>query len=144
MRFVGKTVAFEWLAEARTLLSVSGSVEPAMDDWERYVDAIRAHQEQEARVLVIAGRGKPSRAQQQQLTALPNHGLRRIALISESLPLRFIVAMFALVAPQVKLFPPAELHEALGFLGLQPRETGAVRDSLSRLRAEFQEQHSAT
>ena len=139
VRYIGKTLAFEWIDDSRMLVSVSGDREFSTGDWKRYLGAIYAHENDNAgmRALVVAGKGKPDRTQQQDIMSLPNQDSRRVAIISESLALRFLVSVFVLVVPQVKLFPSRQIDDALLFLGLESREAEVARRSLDRLREDY-------
>lgn len=138
-----KTHLFQWLAKERTLISVSGLRPYSDEDWNDYIGAINQIVDKQIRVLVHSQGAIPNRHQQRQLSALPNQTLRRIAVISPSPAIRFIVSMFLFVAPHIRLFAPDKLDDAFVFLGFSPAEIATVRDVLTRLRRELADEHAA-
>ena len=127
-------MVYEWLGPQRTLVSIAGREPTSDEDWLGYMDTVRNHVDEDMCVLAISVGALPNRAQQSQLMALPNHHKRRVAVINDSIAIRFIISVFLLAAPQLKLFSPAQLNEAIVFLGHDAADAAVVRACVERLR----------
>lgn len=138
-----KTHVFEWLARERTLVSVGGQTPYSDGDWDAYLQIAQQLAHEEMRVLAYVGGTLPTRAQQAQLTALPNPRRRRIAVVSQSTAMRFIVSMFVMVVPHIQTFSPDKIEDALAFLQLEPTEAAVVLMTLERLRREVESDERA-
>lgn len=107
------------------VIALHTRVAPSDDEWQRWVDLIRARSEKVgwdlARVgnLVITDGGAPSLEQRTAVNTLIAQGRSypNVAVVTESPLVRTLIRGLTIFNPQLKVFAPAEFARALTFVG---------------------------
>lgn len=101
-------------------------------EWEPYLEILkRLVGTKNVRIFAYTDGGRPTREQQQRLLEID---LDRwpIAVVSPSTAVRFIVSVFALETPAIRLFPPEQLSEACAYLNCTAEELTTIHAGLDR------------
>ncbi len=128
-------MAFEYLSKEKILLSFNGPNTTA-DQWDRYIAQMQSISKvPNPRFLVLVEGPPPSPAVQRRIA---EHVQRdaRVALVSSSTALRFVVSAFSLVNRTIKYFSPAQLPAALAHLDCSELDAQVVYGALERLQYE--------
>jgi hypothetical protein len=127
-------LAFELLEREKILVSYQGNdAQPAQ--WENYLELMGTLTGVASlRFLVYAEGSPPSAALQRRIVGLVRGHSWRVALVSSSAALRFVVSTFALVNRSIRYFTPEQLAGALLHIGCSAQEAIAVERVLHRLR----------
>ena len=106
------------------LLCVHNEKSPTDADWELYLSALRAERANWARlrILVITGGGGPDAKQRKRLAEALAGEAVPAAVVSESIKIRFIGSMVALLNPKMSTFSRSELEQAFASLSLSADE----------------------
>ena len=121
-------LAFEVHGEASLIVLKHGAGTPSREEWESYLGALRLLSEQlgEMRIVVFTDGGRPLLEQQKQLTAVCAGRSVRTAVISSSMAVRFVIAMFALANSGIRGFDTTERARAFSYLDLTATERSLV------------------
>jgi hypothetical protein len=125
-------LVFEWLSAERVMVMYAGPHGADDTEWDAYLQ-LRRNLEGTApgRILVYSEGGRPTREQQQRLVDV-EHDQWPIAVVSPSAAVRFVVSVFSLEIPSIRLFTPEQLDEACAYLGCNGTDTAAVHAALER------------
>jgi hypothetical protein len=94
-----------------------GADEASDAEWEPYLETLKGiDRSAPVRILAYTEGGRPTREQQQRLKAVEKQGWL-VAVVSPSTAVRFVVSVFALELPTIRLFSPEQLDEACSYLG---------------------------
>lgn len=109
---------------------------PTDAEWDAYVAAITDPSRASLpRCIVITEGGYPTHAQQARRVALARgRPSPRIAVISGTIAIGFVVSAFALNFKGMKTYSPAEHGEAFAHVGLAPVEWPGLEVVIARLR----------
>lgn len=124
-------LVFEWLSAERMMVMYHGVHEADDVEWDACLDALRTLQSGPVRILVSTQGGRPTRDQQQRLIEIEKSDWK-VAVVSPSTAVRFVVSVFALELPSIRLFAPEHLDEACAYLGCTLDEVAVVRGALER------------
>jgi hypothetical protein len=127
--------AFTYLAAPRIVVSYQGMQPPREDEVQSYNQLLRSIAEQpDVRCLWYTEGARPSREQQERLSAtVPKHQWL-VALLSPSPEMRFIASAFSLMNRNLRYFTPHELPLALRHLQCTSEEQSEVQLVLAELR----------
>jgi hypothetical protein len=107
---------------------------PRDDDWDAFLHVLASNRENFPRhkILVFTDGGGPNREQRKRLEAALGGKLVRVAVVSESVKVRFIVSSIALLNRDICTFSPREISEAYRHLDMnsieQRQADAAVRE----------------
>ncbi len=90
---------------------------PSDEEWDECLNLLSTDVE-EVQVLVITDGGGPSPEQRRRLDQALNGSPVRVAVVSESVRIRFIVSSVAFLTRRIKSFSETEYTEALAHLEL--------------------------
>ncbi|HMR73774.1 MAG TPA: STAS/SEC14 domain-containing protein [Polyangiaceae bacterium] len=90
---------------------------PSDEEWDECLNLLSTDVE-EVQVLVITDGGGPSPEQRRRLDQTLNGSPVRVAVVSESVRIRFIVSSVAFLTRRIKSFSETEYTEALAHLEL--------------------------
>jgi hypothetical protein len=131
-----RSFAFEVLEDLKLLVSYQGPSNPSDAEWAAYLQVLeRLHRAPHPyRYLTISDGGHPSRAQQAQVKAVTHGRTPAVAIVSSSVPIRFVGSLLALFNPRVQCFGPEQLHRAFAHIELDPAAVSKVRACLDALK----------
>ena len=133
MTYTRRDMAYEYLDEAKILLSYHGSASTP-EQWQGYLTLMHTLRAEPAlRFVVVVDGSPPSASIRSRLAELVEGRQWPVALISASMALRFVVSVFTFVNRNIRYFTPAQTREALEYLQCTPAEASAVEVSLRRL-----------
>jgi hypothetical protein len=129
-----QSIVYEWLAEVEVMLAYHGQHEAEDSEWDEYLTLLRSLEGQRrVRVLVYSEGGRPTREQQHRMTEVLKIGWP-VAVVSPSTAVRFVVSVFALDVPAIRLFTLDQLDEAFAHIGCTDEDAAVVRVQLDRMK----------
>ena len=137
MSQVAPQLVFEVLAEHKIVVLCHGPDDASAQEWTRWVELVRSIRDDHTRYLVYSTGGRPNRAQQAEISEVVRGRAHRVAVISPSTAASFMVSVFALVTPGIRLYTPTQFDKALGFLECTPVEAAAIRGAIDRMQAQL-------
>jgi len=117
---------------------VRQNAEPPSDqEWEQFLEVLREGRAdfERLRVLVLTEGGGPNAAQRESLARTLAGKTVRVAIVTDSIAVRFTVTVIALFHKDIRSFLTSELRKAHAHLGLQLEEVIAVERELAALAA---------
>lgn len=131
--------AFEVLEDIAVLASYQSPRNPTDEEWEVYLEVLgRLHQSpREYRYLTVSDGGHPSGAQQTRVKAVVPGKNPAVALVSASVPIRFVGAALALFNRQVRCFRPNQMALACAHIGLGPRDVPRMEAVIAQLKRQL-------
>jgi hypothetical protein len=127
-------LVFELLQPSQILLSFQGDA-VSDDEWDRYIHFMSSLTQLPAlRILVCVEGSPPSAANQRRISEVVRGRAWKVALVSSSTALRFVVSAFSLINRTIRYFPPEELQRALDHIDCSPDERREVALALERLK----------
>jgi hypothetical protein len=129
-------LVFEYLADLQLMVLYQGVTQASDRDWDAYLEVMRQAFQSGgmARSLVVTEGAYPTRSQQSRMTAIVGSRVPRVAVISSSTPLRFVVSILALLNRNVSCFDPSQREAAFRHLLLNPSEQALAQATIERLR----------
>jgi hypothetical protein len=108
---------------------------PSDEEWDETLAILDAHKDEleQIKVLVRTDGGGPSPTQRKKLQQVLRGKVIRVAVVSESVRVRFIVSSVALVTSKISSFRIHETPQAYDYLGLTSRERILVDETLDEL-----------
>jgi len=112
---------------------------PTDSEWNEFLDIFRSHRAElpKLKVLVRTGGGSPNAGQRKQLEAALGGVRFRVAVVSDSIAVRFVASTIALFHRDHRSFSVAETNSAYDHLQLDSRERiladTAIRELLALL-----------
>jgi hypothetical protein len=139
-------LVFETLEQVRLLVIYQTAKSPTDAEWDAWLHAAAALQTKigEFRLLVFSEGGHPSRKQIARVELVKRRmertgGKKRsepnTAVVSPSVPMRFVVSAMNLFNPKIRCYSPLDLQDAYEHLGLTPAESSVAEAALGQLRA---------
>jgi regulator of extracellular matrix RemA (YlzA/DUF370 family) len=121
--------------QGRMMVAVHDAAPPTDDEWARWVALVGQPAAGELRLLVeTTGQGGPN-AKQRKSLADATHGLDvRCAILSDSMAVRGVITALAWLGLAQRAFVPGDHRGAGEYLGLSPKEYGAMQEALPGLR----------
>jgi hypothetical protein len=127
-------MAFELMPREQILVSFQGDA-ALPEHWDAYISLMSTLTHVETLRFVICAQGSPpSAANQRRIAQLVRGHPWRVALISSSAALRFVVSAFSLVNRSIRYFTPDQVPAALRHIDCTVEEAAAVEQLLERLR----------
>lgn len=125
---------FEVLEEACLVVSCQSRFNPSDKEWDEWLSATCALERRAGKVRVLAMTlgGHPTRHQVDKLRAA-NKSHPPTAILSPSLAVRFLCSALTFANRSLRTYSPAELDEALEYLGITGPERRDARAALARL-----------
>jgi hypothetical protein len=126
---------FTLLSGPRIVVSYQGTLPPLALEIQKYGELIGTLADQpDVRCLWYTEGPRPSREEQERLSAtVPKHQWR-VALVSSSLEMRFVASAFCLINRNLRYFMPHDLPLALRHLECTIQEQGVVQLVLAELK----------
>lgn len=120
----------------RLFVVVYGASDPSDAEWRSYLSAVRAHGVERTMQLVFTPGGAPSARQRQELERIIAGRSVPVAVVATSLRVRAAVALLSWLTPSIRVFAPARLREAIGYLDMPASRTELIMRVLADLRAQ--------
>ena len=104
------------------------SATPTDRDWDEFLEILAANRSnfQHIKILVATDGGGPSSDQRTRLSVALGGRRVRVAVVTDSIKVRFIVSSIALLNSEIATFSKSELSEAYKHLSLTPHEVKLV------------------
>ena len=127
-----------WKRLGRVVVTVHAAREPTEDEWVRYVTAAVEHRGMdEQRILVLSAGGAPNPAQRRRLITNLEGATAPTAIVTNSWLVRGAGTAVSWFNPELRVFGPRALDQAMDFLRLSSGERSMcvtlVRDLQSQL-----------
>lgn len=118
-----KSLAFEVIGDSLVVLR-ENRLTPRDEDWDAFLAFLTQNRENfpSLKILVHTDGGGPSSDQRKRLAVALGGRPVRVAVVTESVKVRFIVSSIALLNREICTFYPAELEEAYVHLGMSSTE----------------------
>jgi hypothetical protein len=127
-----------WRLEGRLNVVVHSARSPTNLEWQRYViDVVSRTVPPDARVVVLSRGGSPDGYQRQALITALGGRPKPVALLTNSVIARTVIAAMRLFNPTMKAFTTSDLKGAGEFLGLTVAERERVAQLLVELESEL-------
>jgi len=110
-------------------------LDPSDEEWEETLRIV-LEQWQELRqlkVLVVSDGGGPTQAQRKRLERTLEGKPIRVAVVSDSMKVRFICSSVALFTSNLSSFKVSEMREAYSWLNLSDREKKLASEAVARM-----------
>jgi LmbE family N-acetylglucosaminyl deacetylase len=119
----------------RVLVLLESADAPSDPEWDRCLGLLAEFRDDFSRVkvLVITAGGGPTPPQRRRLSAVTQEHSVHVAVVSDSMRVRFIVASAALFLREIATFRRAEIAMAYRHLGLDPAEQRAVEIAVQEM-----------
>jgi hypothetical protein len=110
------------------LISLENKETPTDEEWDDFLKVLREGRDDFAtlKLLVITEGGGPTAAQRKRLEQALGGRTLRVAVVTDSIKVRFIVSSIALLNRFISTFSKAELPRAYEYLGLAAGEQRAA------------------
>lgn len=114
---------------------------PTDHEWDDFLNVLVAHRASFAtlRILVVTDGGGPAAAQRKRLEAALGGQSVMVAVVTDSIKVRFIVSSVALLNHSISTFSRSEFAKAVAFLGLAPQEHRVAVRLIDEMRKELTE-----
>jgi hypothetical protein len=107
---------------------------PANDEWQRYVEAVAAHQNiEDMRTLVMTQGGNPSSLQRGRLNEAMRGRPSPAAVLSTAASIRMAVTALSWFNPMIRSFKPNDMTSAFDYLQLSDYERVAATKAVTEL-----------
>jgi len=112
---------------------------PTDGDWDDFLQILRENRgnHERVRILVMTDGGGPSGDQRKRLEVALGGRSFRVAVVTESAKVRFIVSSIALLNRDIKTFSKGEIDGAFEHLRLDPTERQLAKSEVLRLEKEI-------
>lgn len=130
------TLAFAVLDALDLIVSVQGRAGPTDSEWDAYFESAsqRALDARPYQFLVLTRGGRPTPAQVRRLReAMAPHPRARVAVVTDSAGVLFVVSALALANPLMRCFKTSELDQAFVYLGVKSTEVAIVEATRAKL-----------
>jgi hypothetical protein len=129
-----KTLTFEFVSDVLLVLR-ENAVTPRDEDWDAFLKVLVENHEnfEKLRILVRTEGGGPSALQRKRLqVALAGRPIR-VAVVTNSIPVRFLVSSIALLNRAIRSFANDEIKGAYEHLSLTPAEIQLADKAIERM-----------
>ncbi|MFW5877112.1 MAG: hypothetical protein ACOCXM_10280 [Myxococcota bacterium] len=112
---------------------------PSDEEWDACLDLVRqrAHRLDRLKTLVVTAGGTPSANQRKRLQALIQGYKVPIAVVSDSMAVRFVASSVAMLTPRIQSFEASQLDRAYDHLELSVDERSTATGLLDAMAAEI-------
>jgi hypothetical protein len=124
------------------LVSCETKEAPSDQEWDEFLRMLATHQANFAslRILVVTDGGGPTATQRKRLqTALAGQSVK-VAVVTDSIKVRFIVSSVALLNHSIATFSRSEFSKAIAFLGLGAGEYRMAMKAVDEMTQVLREQ----
>lgn len=129
-------MAFEYLEQSRIFVSYQGEHAATAAEWDSYIARVLELTDTvQIRFVVWAGAHPPPSSEQRRIGDAVRGRNHLVALISDSLALRFVVSAFSLVNRHIRYFTPTQWYEALDHVQCNAQEKLVVSACKERLKS---------
>ncbi len=130
---------FKYLAELHLMILCQGNTNSSDSAWDAYLVELRRGLQsgEHFRSLVVTEGAYPTRSQQARMTSLVGGRTPRVAVITSSTALRFVVSILALLNKKVSCFDPRQRKAAFSHIGLTPSEQVVAEATIELLRGKM-------
>jgi hypothetical protein len=118
----------------RLFIVVCGVGGPTDAEWAAYLDLVRRNGVDRTMQIVATEGGGPTSAQRHKLEELLAGRVVPVVIISNSIRVRWRVAIMSCLGRQTRAFRPSDLREALSFLEIPVSRAGLIEREVCRLR----------
>jgi hypothetical protein len=129
---VNRTLVFEVLD--RTFIVAYGTEVPTEEEWRIYLDAVKRHGIDRTMQLIYTEGGGPSAKQRRSLDALLCGRSVPVAVLSDNVELRGMIAALSWFNHRIRAFPTADLEGAVAFLEIPSSRTELIERVVIKLR----------
>jgi hypothetical protein len=112
---------------------------PSDEEWDECLRLLAPYRSDFSRVkvLVVTDGGGPTPVQRKRLSSVLDGNVVRVAVVSESVKVRFITSSVALFLRRISSFRRHELQDAYTFLSMTPEERLAADRAIADMDAEI-------
>lgn len=128
----------------RLFIVVYGTRDPTDDEWRSYLALVRQHGVERTMQLIVTDGGRPTSAQDRQLTELLDGRPVPVAVVTGSARVRVTVAAQSWFNKQIQAFPQHGLRDALEYLEIPLSRTELIEREVARLREELTQDRRAS
>ena len=121
----------------RLFIVVCGAGGPSNAEWAAYLYLVRRNGVDRTMQIVVTEGGGPTPPQRRELDDLLAGRVMPVAIISNSILVRWRVLLLACFGRQTRAFRPSNLREALSFLEIPVSRAGLIKREVCRLRQEL-------
>jgi hypothetical protein len=118
------------------LLLVQGSTPPSDREWNECLEILQPFVAI-ARVLVLTQGGGPDPSQRKRLSAVIGRHPVRVAILTDSVKVRFIVASVALFIRRIRCFMLSDMSVAFAHLDLTAAEIDQLRRNIEEMQPQI-------
>lgn len=113
-----------------------GRSDPLDSEWDVTLGILAEHRHEidQIKVLVFSDGGGPTQAQRRRLEQTLNGKPIRVAVVSESMKVRFICSSVALFTSNLSSFRESELRDAFAWLNLTSEERKLASENIAAMR----------
>ncbi|MEP7048756.1 MAG: hypothetical protein ABJB12_00320 [Pseudomonadota bacterium] len=118
------------------LILREGRTDPLDSEWDVTLGILAEHRHEidQIKVLVFTDGGGPTQAQRRRLEQTLNGKPIRVAVVSDSMKVRFICSSVALFTSNLSSFRVTELRDAFAWLNLTPEERKLANENIAAMR----------
>jgi hypothetical protein len=136
------TIAYELLQDDVLIVIYKAAGVPRDGEWDLCLDFLSStlHYGNRLRFFTYNEDGEMPREHQTRLTEMMRGYTHKVAVVSPSLAMRFMVSIFMMWNRNVRFFSPAQVGEAYQHLGCEPSTQLAIEAALDRARGKIRDQ----
>jgi hypothetical protein len=119
------------------LLVLQNEQPPTNPEWGKFLSALSESRPEfeHLKVLIVTDGGGPNAEQRKHLAETLGGRSVRVAVVSDSIKVRFVASMIALFHKEHRSFLKSEFRRACNHLGMTPREIEMAQDALEEMTA---------
>ena len=110
---------------------------PTDSEWDASLDQLRAVDFKDLRFLIYTDGGGPTIAQRKRLNLVLDNRPVRVAVVSDSAKVRFIVSSMALFTSDIRTFTVNDISDAFRYLKLSAEERRNANEALRDMGRQF-------
>jgi hypothetical protein len=122
----------------RLFIVACGATAPTGAEWAAYLDLVKHHGVDRTMQIVRTDGGGPMPAQRRELDKVLAGRIVPMAVLSESIRVRWGMTVASWFSRHLRAFRPSELGEALAFLEIPASRADLIERELCRLRQEVE------
>ncbi len=129
-----KTLTFEFVSDVLLVLR-ENAVTPRDEDWDAFLKVLVENREnfEKLRILVRTEGGGPNVLQRKRLQKALGGRPIRVAVVTNSIPVRFLVSSIALLNRAIRSFAIDEIKGAYEHLSLTPAEIRLADEAIVKM-----------
>lgn len=128
------TLEFRTVGSSMIVLRENKST-PRDEDWDAFLHCLASNRDNSARIkiLVMTDGGGPNQEQRKRLEVALGGRVFRVAVVTESMKVRFIVSSIALLNREIRTFTPREIGEAYRHLDMNAIEQRQAHEAVREM-----------